>query len=456
MSKRNFILFIIVLIVLMVAVFGFLYFRGKTTDTTEDDGFGINFISQFNPFGTSKPTPPEVTPPIDITDDESANDTEIEEVKLVKVSSMPVAGFTVFNKERLKEVPILEPETILTPETPGVEEPKNKKKTTTKPMAPETEFVPALRYVARASGNIYQTFVDKIEERKFSDTPIPRVYEAYFGNKGESVIMRYLKANDDTIETFVGTLPKELLGADTTENNEAKGSFLPNNVKDISMSPDGLKLFYLFESFNNETSSAIGVTLNLLNNKKVQIFDSPFTEWLSSWPNNNLLTFTTKPSANIPGYMYGINSLGKNFSKVLSDIDGLTTQGSPNGKMVLYSNDSLALYIYDIDSRNSALLGIRTLPEKCVWSKVGDVVYCAVPRSINSGEYPDSWYRGEVSFSDQLWKVDVKTGNATMLLDPATITFEEIDGIKLALSEKEDYLFFVNKRDSYLWKFDLR
>ena len=85
----------------------------------------------------------------------------------------------------------------------------------------------ALRYVDRATGNIYQTFADKIEEKKFSSTIIPMVYEAFFGNNGNSVIMRYLKQDAKTIITFVGALPKEFLGADTTSDTEIKGAFLP-------------------------------------------------------------------------------------------------------------------------------------------------------------------------------------------------------------------------------------
>lgn len=334
---------------------------------------------------------------------------------------MPVAGFIVFVKERLKDE--------------------------------GTEFAPALRYAEKASGNIYQTFADKIEEQKFSKTLIPKVHDAYFGNRGESVVMRYLKEDGKTIETFAGALPKELLGGEIIGNNEIKGSFLPNNVKDLSVSPDGSKIFYLFISGEN----MVGTILNLANNKKVQVFDSPFTEWLSLWPAKNIITFTTKPSANIPGYMYSADAAGKNLTKVLGDINGLTTLMSPNGKLVLSGDNNLSSYIYHLDSRNSDPLGVKTLPEKCVWSKMSDVAYCAVPKSINPGEYPDVWYRGEMSFSDQFWKIDIKTGNATLLLDPvASAGGEEIDGIKLALDENENYLFFVNKKDSFLWKLELK
>jgi len=54
------------------------------------------------------------------------------------------------------------------------------------------------------------------------------------------------------------------------------------------------------------------------------------------------------------------------------------------------------------------------------------------------------------------WKVDVKTGNTDMLVDPLTVNGgEDIDGIKLAVDSNGNYLFFVNKKDSFLWEFKL-
>lgn len=457
MSRRNFILLIIVLGLAIIAILGFLYLRRPASNTTENNTEGTNFISQFNPFA-AKPAPETVTPPIDVSGYRPP-DEETQKMQLEKVSSIPIAGFTVFIKERLKEVPVITPNPSLDLPLSGEGAPTSltgskipKTTSTKKPVPPPTEFMPALRYVDKTTGNIYQTFADKIEERKFSTTIIPKVHEAYFGNRGGSVVMRYLKEDGRTIETFVGALPKELLGGDAIGNNEIKGSFLPNNVKDMSVSPDGSKIFYLF----NSGDSMIGTILNLLNNKKIQIFDSPFTEWLSFWPNNNVITLSTKPSHDVPGYVYTINSAGKNLSKILGDINGLTTLGSPSDKLILYGDNNLSLNVYRTDLKNSDVLGVRTLPEKCVWSKGSDAIYCAVPKSIVSGEYPDTWYQGEISFNDQFWKMDIKTGNATLLLDPATITREEVDGIKLALDEDENYLFFVNKKDSFLWKLELK
>lgn len=444
MSKRNFILLIIILIIITVVALGFFYFY-QPEDTTSG-GEGTNFLSQFNPFGntTTEPPPGTETPVYDLSPT-SEPGTEIL-ASLKRISSMPVAGYGIFKKERFKEVPIVTPqvaqegESLLETIAP-------------KPTPPETEFVTALRYVARASGNIHQTFADKIDERKFSSTVIPRVHEAYFGNKGESVVMRYLKTDDITIETFVGNIPKEVLGADTTGDNEVKGSFLPANIKDVSISPDNLKLFYLL----NVGDNIVGTTSGLLDNRKVQIFDSPFTEWLSWWPRSGVITLTTKPSAGVPGYMYAVDPNIKKLNKILGGVNGLTTLASPDGKLVIYGSNDLSLNIYDIATKSSDILGVRTLPEKCVWDKTSSIVYCAVPKQPEGVMYPDSWYKGEVSFRDEIWKIDIKSGNTTMLLDPIlTAGGEEIDGMKLGLDEEENYLFFVNKKDSYLWELKLQ
>ena len=53
--------------------------------------------------------------------------------------------------------------------------------------------------------------------------------------------------------------------------------------------------------------------------------------------------------------------------------------------------------------------------------------------------------------------MDLKTGNTTLLVDPVLVqNGEDVDGIKLAVDDGENYLFFVNKKDSFLWKLDLK
>ncbi len=449
MSRRNFILLIIVLSLIVAGVLGFLYWKSK--QAPGDEGTGTNFIAKFNPFKSNVSTPNDDTPPGEEIPVPDTTPTEEEIIlKLKKISSIPIAGFTLFKKERFKEVPVPPPAPV--PETPAEGTPIVEKKLPTKKVTPPpTEFVTAARYVERATGNIYQTFIDKIEERKFSNTVIPKIYDAYFGNGGQYAIMRHLKGDERTIETILGTLPKEKLGEDLP-SNEVKGTLLPDNMKDISLSSDNTKIFYL----TNVGQTVVGTIMNIADTKKTQIFESPFTEWLSFWPNKKTITFTTKPSARVSGYMYSLDVDKKTFTRTLGPIAGLTTKMSPDGQEILYSDNTLSLQSYNIATKRSVSLGVKTLPEKCVWSVTNEIVYCAVPGQLENASYPDDWYKGEITFIDQIWKIDIGAGTAKIIADPVYITGEYIDGINLALDAEEQYLFFINKKDSFLWELDLR
>lgn len=267
MSKKTLLILILILILGILSWWGYSYLK-KTPTVPNDYGTSpTNFISQFNPFGNSTQNPPVKKPPVDVsgyTPDNQAT----QENKLTKISSLPIAGFGTFLKERLKELP---PPTTPTTEITSTEQtPVNTtdKKTvstkTTKPTPPATEFALALRYIEKQTGSIYQTFVDKIEERKFADMSIPRIHDAYWSGDGMNAVVRYLKSDESTIATFVGTMPKEVLGADSTESIKISGYFLPEDIKDLSLSPDQKKLFYLFNSGENQ----IGIVLNFSDKKK--------------------------------------------------------------------------------------------------------------------------------------------------------------------------------------------
>jgi hypothetical protein len=155
MSRRNFTLLIIILVIIAIVIFIFLYFfKGPSTP---DDGTGTNFFAGWGPFKKKVPAPeaPEVEePPVEIPQEGG----EVP-IKLHKISTMPIAGYGIFTKERFKDIPVVTPPTP-TPE--GVEVPTENtvpetasiKTPVKKPTPPPTEFMTALRYVAKATGNI--------------------------------------------------------------------------------------------------------------------------------------------------------------------------------------------------------------------------------------------------------------------------------------------------------------
>ena len=116
----------------------------------------------------------------------------------------------------------------------------------------------------------------------------------------------------------------------------------------------------------------------------------------------------------------------------------------------------LLLSVFDIDEGEVTDLPLWTLTEKCVWSEKNSVIiYCGASNFIPRGESLDLWYQGITSFSDSVWMIDIETQTVKVLADPVNIAGEEIDLIKPVLSQDENYLFFINKKDSSLWSLRL-
>jgi hypothetical protein len=433
MSKRNFILLVVGLLIIFSGILGYWYLAAQKTPAIPEET--PSFLSKFNPFKPN-PLPSPSTPNTTLPDEgDTTQGSASPYTVLTKISSAPVAGYGIFNKERLITLDALPEATTPVSKTP---------------LAPKTEIVPAFRFIDRATGNIFESFADKIDVRQFSNTSIPKVHEAFLGNNGGSVIMRYLKSDNDTIETFLGTLPKEVLGGDYSTPHEVTGSFLPEDIKDLSISPDGAHVFYILPS----SDGVMGITLDLATNKKVQIFQNAYTEWTPGWGGNKIITLTTKPAASVMGYMYVLDPITKSFTRVLGGTAGLTASVGIDNKTILYSDNTLTLFVFYMDTGGSSNTGLHTLPEKCVWGTLK--IYCAVPKNIPVGEYPDSWYQGTASFNDQIWSIDINAGTTTLVLDPSTMPGGEVvDATKLGLDPKENYLFFVNKIDSSLWEYKL-
>lgn len=316
-----------------------------------------------------------------------------------------------------------------------------------------------VRYIERGLGHIYETNMFDLKETRISNETRLKIYEALWGNSGNGVVIRYLNGdNDDTVQTYSMVL-RDIKNATTTEEGkrvESDGVFLPEKISDVAISQEkGDRMFYILPSGD----SSVGITVGFDGKKQVQLLDSPLREWLSFWPNDKLITLTTKPSQKVPGYMYFLDAQTGKTSKALGGISGLTTLTSPDGKEVLYSessNNGINLFVYNVTKDTKTKLSLTTLPDKCVWSKhKKGILYCGVPQTPPSGSLPDLWYQGVVLFSDDMWMIDTATGITTILVNPTKVAGESIDVTKLSLSPDELFLLFVNKKDSAPWSLKL-
>ncbi len=321
------------------------------------------------------------------------------------------------------------------------------------------------RYMERESGHIYDLALNENIPKKVTNTTITKVYETYFNNTGKSLLIRGL---DDAggVQNILATMEEPVVATTSDVATEvAVGkltqSLLPYAIREVAVSPNKAKIFYLTEAGGDYIGTTEDFGAKVGANKK-QVFSSALGEWQIQWPEANTLFFNTKPAASVGGFLYSESLTNLGLNKVLGDINGLTSSASPDAKKLIYSESvegGIKTYIYDLVKKESNILSLVTLPEKCIWGGVEkDIIYCAVPTSIPTGEYPDIWYQGSVSFNDELWMIDTRTGNTQLLIDKATLekTTKGVDATNLVLSPNEDYLLFTNKKDSSIWQVRLK
>lgn len=302
-----------------------------------------------------------------------------------------------------------------------------------------------VRYVERETGHVLQATTADLEIERISNETVARVHEALFVEDGKSVIMRYLDGNE-TIKTIYRTIERD----PTAETGNA---LFPNNIPSMVVSKDTTQIFYLTELSNG----ANGYTSSPNGTERKLVFTSPIKEWLANWSGDSTISLNTKPSNGIDGLLFLLNSETGEAKKRLSKVPGLISLTAPDSKNVLYSeNDELGTSLtLSQDKSSRAVIDFTALAEKCVWSELEEIIYCASSFSGEAATYPDDWYKGLVSFGDDIWVYDVEAGVGELFFD-LEAEGQELDITNMFLDEKESHIFFTNKKDLTLWSLRIK
>jgi len=297
-----------------------------------------------------------------------------------------------------------------------------------------------VKYFRRDTGHLYEIpFDGRGETVRLSNLTMPGVLDAVWNSDKSRAIISFLDKNElkrfSTL--YVGT--------------STEGVFLDNGAGNIAFAPAGDKIGYFLRtgtSYSFITSSPDG------KNKK-SVYSTAVPDFEVSWISNQLLSLKTKSSAFAPSALATLSTSGV-FTIMVSEKNGLDVLWSPDQNTFLYSETKregrdLALFLATLAKPKEAkALSFKTLPEKCAWSLNPAVLYCAIPRDLERSTLPDSWWRGDISFEDVLWKINTATGETSLLLDEPGF-----DMINLFTSRDENYIFFINKKDSALWSLKL-
>ncbi len=312
----------------------------------------------------------------------------------------------------------------------------------------------AVRYIDRGTGHIYEVLLNDAKTSKLSNTTLPKIYEAYGNKQGTNFIIRYLKEDTDIITNFFAQL--QTTGTSTTETPfQIKGKYVSGDINEIAVSPLGDKVF----TWNIEGGKGVGYISAFDEKGKIKIIDTPLTQVRIDWPEISTLTLATKASSVATGYVYIINSKNGSMKNILGGMKGLSGKVSRDAKQVIYSMTTDANFATSLKNLKDGIVEevvFKTLIDKCVWSALRtNEIYCAVPTEIPDGQYPDDWYKGTVSFTDQIWHLDTTTGEVHLIEKPLQSSNVLMDATNLTLDPKENTLYFINKRDLTLWALDL-
>ncbi len=293
-----------------------------------------------------------------------------------------------------------------------------------------------VRYVERGTGHIIESQLDEVKTKRISNTTVPRIQEAFWSNDGEFVVLRYQNNSGDT-ESFLVDLSK------TTESS-LSGDFLDTNIKEVSFLDD----YLFYQDTTSDNSTFVRGEKDGTNFKEVYV--SPLKGFIAHWTGRTTAILSERPSGSLLGSAFSLNTVNSTLNRVVGPLRGLTLL--PNQDKVLVGS---RLDMFVLDSDETEPLFLRSLPEKCVWENKTSI-YCSVPIFVESGLYPDDWYKGVIQFSDDIWHVNLENQQTNRLIELPEEAGENIDGINLILSPSGDYLIFKNKRNGSLWSLEIK
>jgi hypothetical protein len=299
-----------------------------------------------------------------------------------------------------------------------------------------------IRYIERASGNVYAYRVHGNVLTRISNRTIPGVQDASWLADGSMAYVRYITTDaDGTMHVEGYALPSTGVG----------GFALPRDLAQATAAGSST-LFTLAAG----TNGSIGTLAKADGTGGSTAFSSLLGQITAFYSKGGLFAMT-KPSASVAGYAFSVDGSGS-FVRALGPLNALSILPNHAGTKLLVSyldGGTLRLASYDLASKQLTALPVSTLAEKCAWTADDLSAYCGVPVSLPSGKLPDDWYQGAVSFSDRIWKIDFDSRVAELVANLPTLAKTDIDAVSLTLDPTEDVLSFVNKRDGSLWSYDL-
>ncbi len=299
-------------------------------------------------------------------------------------------------------------------------------------------------YYNKETGQVFRiSFDGKIWER-ISDAKIDRLFDITWA----------LSRNRVIIEQKLG----KKINKYVYDHEKRRKYNLSDNIGDVVFSPDGNRILYHYWDSRKESNVAIA---NYDGTNWESLILSEMKGLKIAWPRRDTISFMAPE-----GTFYGATLY---FTKLESPYDleeimdgkfGLEVNWSPSGNKLLYSYSrekdlkDKKLYLRDFKEQTEINLNFKALPENCVWVKNEKSIYCAKATKNFLNIIPADYQKKLSLEGDSFWKIDLVAREFKEIYIPEL--GEQIYDVKeLIVSDREDFLFFVNNLDGKLYSLSL-
>jgi hypothetical protein len=296
-----------------------------------------------------------------------------------------------------------------------------------------------VRYIEKATGHVYDVSTYDQSTARVSNTTIPQLYHVDFTENGTGFIAQYISEKNN-VETMYGKITP------ANVDKQVEGTLLPKQITSIAVAPNTNTIFTLEKT--KQGSEGYISSPNGSNKKK--IWSSPLSEFSSVFISDTKIGLSSKPSVDSQGIMFGVDTTNASVSTVISRIPRMTSLPAVNRPYVLVSGNT-SFSIYNTQTGSSTALTPKTVSEKCVWDINNIILYCAVPKVAPNSASLEMWYKGLVTFSDDIWQYNILANTSRQISNLENETGTIIDISDITINKKGSILLIRNKLNDSLW-----
>lgn len=293
-------------------------------------------------------------------------------------------------------------------------------------------------YIAEAgTGHVYTIDPTSGEENRISNITIPTAVRAVFSNDKTFAVVQSAD-NSDTL--MVISLPH---GSSTLDSYS-----IAADTFSFSLTDDNV---LLYAEQNN--SSVVAYSYDLRKKTKTTLFTLPFRDATIVWGSESSGTHFAYPktSSQLEGYLYQIK---KGVMSRLP-ISGYGLSATSDGNITVFTRragDSYQSFFYLNETKEVFTLSSAFLPHKCALD--GNKMICGLGVQEYTAESPDTWFSGEMSYSDELWYINFETGASSFVIGLEAESGRQLDIVLPHLQSTSPAVYFINKIDQSIWIYE--